>query len=124
LHAQTPQNAMEMFRLAVAGWSAEQAGQNTEAVHDLSESADLQDQLGLSYNTIKPMREMFADLLLMNGDPAQALVEYRAVLAHKMNRFDSLYGAAASALALDEITTAKNTTKYYSQPPMAKSGLN
>ena len=58
------------------------------------------------------MREMLADLLLMNGDPAQALVEYRAVLDHKMNRFDSLYGAGSSAFALGDIATTK---VYYEQ---------
>ena len=112
LRAQIPQNAMEMFRLAVAGWTAEQEGRKAEAVHELRESANLQDRLGLSYNTIKPMREMLADLLLMNGDPAQALVEYRAVLDHKMNRFDSLYGAGSSAFALGDIATTK---VYYEQ---------
>lgn len=112
LHAQIPQNAMEMFRLAVAGWTAEKKGRKAEAVYDLRESANLQDRLGLSYNTIKPMREMLADLLLMNGDPGQALTEYRAVLVHKMNRFDSLYGAGSSAFALGDIATAK---VYYEQ---------
>jgi hypothetical protein len=112
LHDQIPQNAMEMFRLAVAGWTAEKEGRKAEAVHDLRESANLQGRLGLSYNTIKPMREMLADLLLMNGDAAQALVEYRAVLDHKMNRFDSLYGAGSSAFALGDIATTK---VYYEQ---------
>jgi hypothetical protein len=111
-HGQVPQNAMEMFRLAVAGWTADQDGHQSEAARDLRESANLQDRLGLSYNTIKPMREMLADLLLMNGDPAQALVEYKAVLAHKMNRFDSLYGAGSSAFALGDIATSK---VYYEQ---------
>jgi hypothetical protein len=111
-HIQTLENPMEMFRLAVAGWRAEQAGQKVDAVHDLRESANLQDRLGLSYNTIKPMREMLADLLLINGDPVEALVEYQAVLAHKVNRFDSLYGAGSSAFALGDIATART---YYKQ---------
>ena len=112
LHVQIPQNSFEMFRLAVAGWRAQQAGQKAEAVRDLRASADLQDHLGLSYNTIKPMREMLADLLLMNGDTAQALAEYQAVLAHRKNRFDSLYGAGSSSFALGDITSASD---YYKQ---------
>jgi tetratricopeptide (TPR) repeat protein len=111
-HMETLENPMEMFRLAVAGWRAEQAGQKAEAVHDLREAANLQTRLGLSYNTIKPMREMLADLLLMNGDPAQALSEYRAVLANNMNRFDSLYGAGSSAFAVGDVATAR---VYYKQ---------
>ena len=58
------------------------------------------------------MREMLADLLLMNGDRAQALAEYRAVLANKMNRFDSLYGAESSAFAVGDVATAR---VYYKQ---------
>jgi hypothetical protein len=58
------------------------------------------------------MREMLADLLLMNGDRAQALAEYRAVLAHNMNRFDSLYGAGSSAFAVGDVATAM---MYYGQ---------
>jgi tetratricopeptide (TPR) repeat protein len=112
LRGQTSENPMEVFRLAVAGWRAEQAGEKAEAVHDLREAANLQDRLGLSYNTIKPMREMLADLLLMNGDPTNALAEYKAVLAKKMNRFDSLYGAGSSAFALGDTATAK---VYYKQ---------
>ena len=87
-------------------WRAEQAGRKAEAILDLRKSADLQDRLGLGCNTIKPMREMLADLLPMNGDLVQAFVEYQVVLAHKMNHFDSLYGAGSSTFALGDIATA------------------
>jgi len=59
-------------------WRAEQAGRKAEAILDLRKSADLQDRLGLGCNTIKPMREMLADLLPMNGDLVQAFVEYQS----------------------------------------------
>src|ERR1700730_9635287 len=37
----TLQNSMEVLRLAIAGWRAEQLGRNVEAVRDLREASDL-----------------------------------------------------------------------------------
>jgi tetratricopeptide (TPR) repeat protein len=106
LPGQTPQNSMEVLPLAVAGWRAEYAGRHNEAVRDLRQAADLEDRLGTGYVTIKPVREMLADLLLMNGDPQQALVEYAAVLTQKPHRFNSLFGAGSAAFAQGNIATA------------------
>jgi len=50
---------------------------------------------------------MLAGLLLMNGDPVQTLAEYLAVLAHRTNRVDSLYGAGSSAFALGAVATTR-----------------
>jgi tetratricopeptide (TPR) repeat protein len=108
----TPQNSMEVLRLAIAGWRAEQLGRNVEAVRDLREASDLQDRPGTSYVTIKPVREMLADLLLLDGDPGQALTEYKTVLAQKPNRFNSLNGAGSAAFAQGDVAVAKS---YYSQ---------
>jgi tetratricopeptide (TPR) repeat protein len=106
-----PQNQGEVFRLAVAGWRAQQAGKKDEAVHDLRAAADLQDRLG-RYVIDKPVREMLADLLALNGNPTQALAEYKTVLAQKPNRFDSLYGAGSAAFALGDAPAA---SAYYKQ---------
>jgi hypothetical protein len=106
------QNQAEVFRLAVAGARAQQAGQMTEAAHDLQQAASLQDHLGTSYVTLKPVREMLADLLLANGETAQALTEYKAVLAQKPNRFDSLYGAGSASYAQGDTSAAR---AYYTQ---------
>jgi hypothetical protein len=108
----TAQNYDETLRLVLAGWLAEQAGQKTQAVLDLRRSADLTDELGSNYPIEKPIREMLADLLLINGDPASAPVEYRAVLVKRPNRFNSLYGAGTAAFAQGDTVTA---TVYYKQ---------
>ena len=112
LPGHTSQNSNEVYRLAVAAWSAEQAGQKSKAVLDMRQAADLADHLGLSYATDKPIREMLADLLLANGDPSLALTEYKTVLQQKPNRFDSLYGAGSASFALGDTATA---SAYYKQ---------
>jgi tetratricopeptide (TPR) repeat protein len=112
LPGHTSQNYYEALRLAVAGWLAQQAGQKTQAVLDMRQSADLLDQLGSNYPIDKPVREMLADLLLINGDPASALVEYKVVLLKTPNRFDSLYGAGSVAFAQGDTATA---SMYYKQ---------
>jgi tetratricopeptide (TPR) repeat protein len=106
------QNQAEVFRLAIAGWRAQQAGKRADAVHDLQQAAALQDRLGTSFVTLKPVREMLADVLLSNGNTAQALTEYKAVLAQKPNRFDSLYGAGSAAYAQGDTDAAR---AYYTQ---------
>jgi tetratricopeptide (TPR) repeat protein len=116
---ETSENSMEVLRLAVAGWRAQRAGQKAQAIQDLRAASDLQDRLGTSYVTIKPIREMLADILLLSGDPKQAIVEYKAVLDQKANRFDSLYGAGTSAFALGDIP---DTKMYYQQLLTMASG--
>jgi tetratricopeptide (TPR) repeat protein len=44
-----------------------------------------------------PAREMMGDMLLEKGHPAEALTEYEAASRTDPNRFNSLYGIAASA---------------------------
>ena len=116
---ETPDNSMEVLRLAVAGYRSQRAGHKAQAIQDLRAAADLQDRLGTSYVTIKPTREMLADVLLLNGNSIEALVEYKAVLDQKANRFDSLYGAGTSAFALGDIP---DTKKYYDQLLAMASG--
>ena len=55
---------------------------------------------------------MLADLLLINGDSAAALAEYKAVLLKRPNRFDSLYGAGSAAYAQGDTAMA---SMYYKQ---------
>ena len=55
---------------------------------------------------------MLADLLLINGDPASALAEYKVVLLKRPNRFDFLYGAGSAAYAQGDTAAAG---VYYKQ---------
>jgi tetratricopeptide (TPR) repeat protein len=46
-----------------------------------------------------PAREMYADMLLADDRPAEALVQYRTSLNLSPNRFNSLYNAGRAAEA-------------------------
>ena len=71
--------------------------------------ADRQDKLGEGGIEV-PAREMLADMLLLNGQFANALYEYQGVLASDPNRFNALMGAGRAAEALSERDVAAN---YY-----------
>ena len=87
----------EAIRLAVAAWSAHQAGRKDEAERMLREAADLQDGIGSGNSVIKPVRELLADMLMLDGKPAEALVAYRSVLERQPHRFSAASGAGSAA---------------------------
>jgi len=59
---------------------------------------------------VLPARELLADLLLAIDRPEQALMAYQMDLNTHPNRLNGLYGAAVSALKLNDTEAAKN---YY-----------
>jgi tetratricopeptide (TPR) repeat protein len=95
----------------VLGWAAHAAGDQDAAVRHLQAAADLQDRVGQAEVDI-PAREMLADVLLENQEPAQALPEYRRALAISPNRFNGLFGAGMAAEQAGERAEA---AKYYSR---------
>jgi tetratricopeptide (TPR) repeat protein len=69
-----------------------------QAFQQISVAADMQDRVGQAEVDI-PAREMYADMLLADNRPAEALVQYRTSLKLSPNRFNSLYNAGRSAEA-------------------------
>ena len=68
-----------------------------------------------------PAREMLADMLFEQHQPAPALAEYESELKITPNRFNALYGAATAADMAGDSNKAKS---YYSKlreicPPQA-----
>jgi tetratricopeptide (TPR) repeat protein len=61
---------------------------------------------------LAPARELLGDMLLELKQPADALVEYRAVLKKEPNRFRAIYGAAKAAGASGDKAAARG---YYEQ---------
>jgi tetratricopeptide (TPR) repeat protein len=107
LPGQMGAKATEAIRLAVAAWSAHQAGRKDEAEKMLGEAADLQDRLGSGNAVLKPLRELLAEMLMLDGKPAEALADYRSVLERQPNRFGALSGAGAAADAAGDRETAR-----------------
>ena len=107
-------------RQEVEGWVAFSKGNNKKAVKLMRAAADNQDKEDSGDFTV-PAREMLADLLMELHQPEQALSEYESVLKMSPNRFNDLYGAAASAQMAGDSSKAEN---YYSKlrencPPTA-----
>jgi tetratricopeptide (TPR) repeat protein len=105
-------NFPEANRLMVAAWLAHQAGNRDQAQTLLRQAADLQEKIGATYSTFKPIREYLADMLMIDGKKKEALAEYEAVLKPLPHRFNSVYGAGTAAFDTGDVQTAK---KYYNE---------
>ena len=91
---------VDIQRQAAAAWLAHAEGRKDEALRLMRAAADLEDTIEkhpVTPGAILPAREMLGDLLLEQGQPAQALKEYETMLQDSPNRFNSLYGGARSA---------------------------
>jgi len=88
-------------------WLAFAKGKSDEALAEMRAAADHQDKSGGESVGI-PAREMLADMLFELKRPAEALAEYRTVLKNSPNRFDGLFGAARSAQAAGDSSSAQS----------------
>lgn len=81
----------------------------TGAVRLLRPIADRQDKVGKGELDL-PVREMLAEMLLIDGKAKEALKEYQASLASDPNRFNGLLGAGRAAERLGDRDVA---ARYY-----------
>ncbi len=95
----------------VHAWLAFAEKQNDEALRQMRQVADTQDQRGKAEVDI-PAREMLADMLLELNQPQEALAEYEKSMKIDPNRFNELAGAARAAELAHQPEKA-NT--YYTQ---------
>jgi tetratricopeptide (TPR) repeat protein len=93
----------------IRAWARFAQGDLPGAATLLQPVADRQDKLGEGGIEV-PAREMLADMLLLNGQFAEALHEYQGVLASDPNRFNALLAAGRAAEELGERDVAAN---YY-----------
>ena len=77
-------------------WSAFADNDAAQALKQMREASELQDQAGQGEVDI-PAREMLADMLLELGNPQEALAEYKRALTLSPNRFNGLYNAGLAA---------------------------
>jgi tetratricopeptide (TPR) repeat protein len=82
----------------IKAWQSFAHKQDEQALQQISIAADMQDRVGQAEVDI-PAREMYADMLLADNRPAEALVQYRTALKLSPNRFNSLYNAGRAAEA-------------------------
>ena len=87
-------------RLAASAWLSKLTGDTAAAVRDASAAAALEDitpKHPVTPGALLPARELYGDLLLEVGRPAEARAAYEASLVRQPNRARSLFGAARAA---------------------------
>jgi hypothetical protein len=93
----------------IHAWTDFANGDLKGAIALLRPIADRQDKLGKGELDL-PVREMMADMLLIDGEDDEALNEFQGSLASDPNRFNGLLGAGRAAEALGQRDLAAN---YY-----------
>jgi len=82
----------------INAWQSFAHKEDEQALQQISAAADMQDRVGQAEVDI-PAREMYADMLLLDNRPVEALVQYRTALQLSPNRFNALYNAGRAAEA-------------------------
>jgi hypothetical protein len=91
---------VEVQRLGAAAWTAWAAGRREGALKLMRAAAELEDKSeknAVSPGRLVPAHELLGDMLMENGKPADALVQYKMSQVRDPNRYRSLYGAGAAA---------------------------
>jgi tetratricopeptide (TPR) repeat protein len=84
----------------VTAWSSYADGRKDEALAAMRAAADREDQTekhAVVPGPLMPARELYGDMLIEAGRPAEALPQYEASIGKEPNRFRGLYGAALAA---------------------------
>lgn len=92
---------------AVAAWLLYESGREQQALTLMSQAADLEDSMDkhpVTPGEVFPVRELYGELLLLEGRPEDALRAFRSSLERTPNRRNALAGvrraeAAAKAAA-------------------------
>ena len=104
---------VEIQILGAQAWVAQGQGNKADALKFMRAAADLEDASAKHVameNRLYPMRELLADMLLMQGEAAAALKEYEASLKNAPMRLRGFYGAAKAAEASGD---AAKTRDYF-----------
>jgi tetratricopeptide (TPR) repeat protein len=89
------------FMDEIHAWTDFSNGNLNRAVRLLRPIADRQDKVGKGELDL-PVREMMAEMLLIDGKTDESLREYQASLKSDPNRFNGLLGAAKAAEQLGQ----------------------
>ncbi len=101
---------VDVYADAAEAWADHAAGDDTAALPLMREAAardDAREKHIWLENKLLPMRELYGDLLLDLGRPADALAAFTASFAMAPNRFNGFLGAARAARALGQEDEAR-----------------
>jgi len=97
-------------RLAVSAWVAHAEGRHAEALELAHRAADQEEQVEkhpVTPGPLIPARELLGDILMVHGQPAEALEAYEQTLEREPNRARTLAGAARAARAAGDDEAAR-----------------
>jgi tetratricopeptide (TPR) repeat protein len=109
-------------RQAIVAWAAYEKGDKVNGLAAMKKATEMEaatDKHPITPGEILPAAEMYGDMLLANGKPKDALVQYQTALTRSPNRLNSLYGAARAAEASGDKETAR--TYYVNLVKMTES---
>lgn len=89
-------------RMAAEAWVAHAEGKHAEALtlaHDAADKEETVEKHPVTPGPLIPARELYADILMVHGKPAEALAQYEKTLEREPNRLRTLIGAARAAQA-------------------------
>jgi tetratricopeptide (TPR) repeat protein len=101
---------VEIQILGAQAWTAHGQGNKTDALRFMRPAADLEDASEKHVameNRLYPMRELLADMLMIEGESAAALKEYETSLKNAPMRLRGFYGAAKAAEASGDVKKAR-----------------
>ncbi len=108
-------NQIEVQRREVAAWIAQASAKPEDAIAGMRSAAELEESMdkdAVTPGAVVPARELLAQMLQLQNHPQDSLKEYKAVLETAPNRFNTLWGAASSAEASGDSSTA---SKYFAK---------
>jgi hypothetical protein len=106
---------IEVMALEVAGLARANAGKFDEAIDLLRRATSLEESLRPPSgppDMLKPSHELFGDVLLSAGRPAEAAQQYQTALLRQPNRPRSLLGLARAAKGTDAKLAARAYADY------------
>jgi len=105
-------------------WLSFAEGNEEKALSLMQESADLEnttEKHGVTPGEVLPSTELLGDMLLAMHRPTEALNAYELNLKVRPNRFNSIYGAAVSAMRIGEDEKAR---EYFEMLLELTNGIN
>ncbi len=99
----------------IAAWTAFAEHRHDEGLRLMREAADMEeasDKHPVTPGNVVPSRQLLAEMLMEDGKPSDALVEFRRSLARDPNRYHTIAGAARAAKAAGDKAAAQ---KYFDQ---------
>lgn len=101
---------VDIQRQVATAWQLAASGKAAEGLTALAAAADAEDKTEKSPVTpgpLAPARELYGQMLLEQGKPAEALAQFKATLAKEPNRLGALVGAARAAKAAGNADEAR-----------------